>query len=165
MTSRTLFYSLLFISQFDNILSFGLHGISPLQSEKIGCLTSLERTKLVASKYRHTYPLNSVSEPFQENDFDAISKVELDLNTGYPANDRKDIQNSSLGDFDPSKKIPVKRQVLVGNPQLKVKKQEDMSINTILQELASIQKQGPRKYCILGTRHCSYLHQQIIELL
>ena len=23
----------------------------------------------------------------------------------------------------------------------------------------------PRKYCILGTRHCSYLHQQIIELL
>lgn len=78
---------------------------------------------------------------------------------------REILQNSSLGDFDPSKKIPVKRQVLVGNPQLKVKKQEDMSINTILQELASIQKQGPRKYCILGTRHCSYLHQQIIELL
>ena len=165
MTPRTFFYSLLFISHLDNILSFGLHGISPLQSQKIGGLTSLERTNLVASKYRYTYLLNSVSEPFQENDLDATSQVELDLNTEYPTDDRKDIQNSSLGDFDPSKKIPVKRQVLVGNPQLKVKKQEDMSINTILQELASIQKQGPSKYCILGTRHCSYLHQQIIELL
>ena len=32
-------------------------------------------------------------------------------------------------------------------------------------ELASINKSGAGKYCILGTRHCSYLHQQIIELL
>ena len=32
-------------------------------------------------------------------------------------------------------------------------------------ELREIQGQGPRKVCILGTRHCSYLHQQIIELL
>ena len=69
-----------------------------------------------------------------------------------------------LGEFDPNKKIPIKREVLVGNPQLKVKK-KDQSVTAILQELASIQKQGPRKYCILGTRHCSYLHQQIIELL
>jgi hypothetical protein len=71
---------------------------------------------------------------------------------------------SELGDFDPSKKIPIKREVLVGNPQLKVKKKES-SVTAILQELAAIQQQGPRKYCILGTRHCSYLHQQIIELL
>jgi len=74
------------------------------------------------------------------------------------------ISFSELGDFDPSKKIPVKREVLVGNPQLKVKKKEK-SVNAILQELAAINQQGPRKYCILGTRHCSYLHQQIIELL
>jgi len=71
---------------------------------------------------------------------------------------------SGLGEFDPNKKIPVKREVLVGNPQLRVKKKEK-SVTSILQELAAIQKQGPRKYCILGTRHCSYLHQQIIELL
>ena len=31
--------------------------------------------------------------------------------------------------------------------------------------MREIQGQGPSKYCILGTRHCSYLHQQIIELL
>jgi hypothetical protein len=71
---------------------------------------------------------------------------------------------SGLGEFDPNKKIPLKREVLVGNPQLRVKKKEK-SVTSILQELAAIQKQGPRKYCILGTRHCSYLHQQIIELL
>ena len=72
---------------------------------------------------------------------------------------------SELGGFDPSKKIPIKREVLVGNPQqLKIKKKEK-SVTAILQELAAIQAQGPRKYCILGTRHCSYLHQQIIELL
>lgn len=71
---------------------------------------------------------------------------------------------AGLGEFDPSKKIPVKREVLVGNPQLKVRKKEK-SVTTILQELAEIQKQGPKKYCLIGTRHCSYLHQQIIELL
>lgn len=74
------------------------------------------------------------------------------------------IAMSNLGEFDPSKKIPVKREVLVGDPQIKIKKKEK-SVTAILQELAAIQQQGPRKYCILGTRHCSYLHQQIIELL
>eukprot|EP00557_Chaetoceros_sp_GSL56_P009695 CAMPEP_0176478170 /NCGR_PEP_ID=MMETSP0200_2-20121128/1039_1 /TAXON_ID=947934 /ORGANISM="Chaetoceros sp., Strain GSL56" /LENGTH=380 /DNA_ID=CAMNT_0017874081 /DNA_START=310 /DNA_END=1452 /DNA_ORIENTATION=+ len=71
---------------------------------------------------------------------------------------------SNLGEFDPSKKIPIKREVLVGDPQIKIRKKEK-SVSAILQELAAIQQQGPRKYCILGTRHCSYLHQQIIELL
>lgn len=71
---------------------------------------------------------------------------------------------SDLGEFDPSKKIPVKREVLVGNPQQKILK-EKYSVTDILTELAAIQQQGPKKYCILGTRHCSFLHQQIIELL
>lgn len=71
---------------------------------------------------------------------------------------------SNLGEYDPSKKIPIKREVLVGDPQIKIRKKEK-SVSAILQELAAIQQQGPRKYCILGTRHCSYLHQQIIELL
>lgn len=71
---------------------------------------------------------------------------------------------SDLGDFDPSKKIPVKREVLVGDPQRKILK-EKYSVTDILTELAAIQQQGPKKYCILGTRHCSFLHQQIIELL
>lgn len=81
----------------------------------------------------------------------------------------KSFGDNDLGEFDPSKKFSKKkdifeRDILVGDPQLKVKKKEK-SVSNILQELAAIQKQGPKKYCILGTRHCSYLHQQIIELL
>ncbi|CAM9916825.1 unnamed protein product [Chrysoparadoxa australica] len=58
--------------------------------------------------------------------------------------------------------IPTKVAV-VGNPQ--VVKEKEYSIDAILKELAEIQRQGPKHYCILGTRHCSFLHQQIIELL
>jgi hypothetical protein len=69
-----------------------------------------------------------------------------------------------LGEYDPSENIRPEREVVVGNPQLRVKEKE-RSVTSILKELAAIQQQGPQKYCILGTRHCSYLHQQIIELL
>jgi hypothetical protein len=65
--------------------------------------------------------------------------------------------------YDPSEGLP--ESVIVGDPQIKVKEREERSVNTILRELAAIQQKGPQKYCILGTRHCSYLHQQIIELL
>lgn len=41
----------------------------------------------------------------------------------------------------------------------------DLSYDTVLQELSAIQQDGPRNVAILGTRHTSYLHQQIIELL
>jgi len=70
-----------------------------------------------------------------------------------------------LGGFEPDK-LPVRRQreVVVGDPQRKVAI-EKYSVGAILKELAAIQQQGPQKYCILGTRHCSFLHQQIIELL
>ena len=69
-----------------------------------------------------------------------------------------------LGNYDPSEGIRPEREVVVGDPQLRVKEKE-RSVTAILKELAAIQQQGPQKYCILGTRHCSYLHQQIIELL
>ena len=71
-----------------------------------------------------------------------------------------------LGEYDPSENLPqTQREVPnVGDPQLRVK-EKDWSVTNILKELAAIQQQGPQKYCILGTRHCSYLHQQIIELL
>ncbi|VEU39794.1 unnamed protein product [Pseudo-nitzschia multistriata] len=68
-----------------------------------------------------------------------------------------------LGEYDPSENLGVE-SVNVGDPQLRVKV-KDKSVTDILKELAAIQQQGPQKYCILGTRHCSYLHQQIIELL
>lgn len=43
--------------------------------------------------------------------------------------------------------------------------ERDPSFDTVLQELTAIQQDGPRNVAILGTRHASYLHQQIIELL
>lgn len=69
-----------------------------------------------------------------------------------------------LGEYDPSEGIRPEREVVVGDPQLRLKEKE-RDVTSILRELAAIQQQGPQKYCILGTRHCSYLHQQIIELL
>ncbi|CAN0043505.1 unnamed protein product [Ectocarpus sp. 6 AP-2014] len=52
---------------------------------------------------------------------------------------------------------------VVGAPQQVMEK--EYSIEAILKELAEIQNQGPKNVCVLGTRHCSFLHQQIIELL
>eukprot|EP00980_Cylindrotheca_fusiformis_P025729 scaffold14534_cov105-Cylindrotheca_fusiformis.AAC.1 len=72
--------------------------------------------------------------------------------------------SDGLGEYDPSEDIRPEREVVVGDPQLRLKEKE-RSVTSILKELAAIQQQGPQKYCILGTRHCSYLHQQIIELL
>jgi hypothetical protein len=69
-----------------------------------------------------------------------------------------------LGEYDPSEGLSPEREVVVGDPQIRLKEKE-RSVTSILKELAAIQQQGPQKYCILGTRHCSYLHQQIIELL
>jgi len=80
------------------------------------------------------------------------------------------IENSSPAPDRPRKPIiQVKRKdipqnaPIVGDPQKK--EQKDYTIDTVLKELAEIQNAGPKKYCILGTRHCSYGHQQIIELL
>jgi hypothetical protein len=71
----------------------------------------------------------------------------------------------NVGGYDPSERLSPEREVNVGDPQLKVMEEKEFSVTSILRELAAIQQQGPRKYCILGTRHCSFLHQQIIELL
>lgn len=71
-----------------------------------------------------------------------------------------------LGEYDPSENLPQTQRDVpnVGDPQLRVK-EKDWSVTNILKELAAIQQQGPKKYCILGTRHCSFLIEEIIELL
>jgi hypothetical protein len=71
--------------------------------------------------------------------------------------------DKNVGGYDPSERIG-ESDVRVGDPAVKVMEKE-RSVTSILRELAAIQQQGPQKYCILGTRHCSFLHQQIIELL
>eukprot|EP00581_Thalassiosira_minuscula_P003217 CAMPEP_0183735304 /NCGR_PEP_ID=MMETSP0737-20130205/46254_1 /TAXON_ID=385413 /ORGANISM="Thalassiosira miniscula, Strain CCMP1093" /LENGTH=280 /DNA_ID=CAMNT_0025969003 /DNA_START=198 /DNA_END=1040 /DNA_ORIENTATION=+ len=70
-----------------------------------------------------------------------------------------------LGDFNPDEKLGLERETAnVGDPQT-AQLEQPMNITKVLTELQAIQSQGPKKYCILGTRHCSFLHQQIAEML
>lgn len=69
-----------------------------------------------------------------------------------------------VGEFNPDEKLGLERETAnVGDPQ--TAQLEPMNITKVLTELQAIQSQGPKKYCILGTRHCSFLHQQIVEML
>eukprot|EP00741_Cyanophora_paradoxa_P003426 tig00000704_g3329.t1 len=42
---------------------------------------------------------------------------------------------------------------------------DDYSIETVMQELRAIQATGPKLIAMLGTRHLSLMHQQIVEML
>jgi len=105
----------------------------------------------------------------RQTSFDATDSAHEDQTDSDLNNIFKD-RNPVTRDFseipspEPGSKLPGRRQqVIVGDPQRKVEK--EMSVTSILKELTAIQEQGPQKYCVLGTRHCSYLHQRIIELL
>jgi hypothetical protein len=74
------------------------------------------------------------------------------------------VGGSDVGDYNPTERLQPLRQVNVGDAQIRLQEKE-RSVASILKKLAAIQQQGPQKYCILGTQHCSFLHQQIIELL
>mmetsp|Transcript_1018 Transcript_1018/g.2513 ORF Transcript_1018/g.2513 Transcript_1018/m.2513 type:complete len:131 (+) Transcript_1018:1628-2020(+) len=58
------------------------------------------------------------------------------------------------------------RKPLAADP-VSPQREPPKTVNDILMELVSIQKQEGSgvTYCILGTRFCSYLHQQMIEML
>ena len=62
-----------------------------------------------------------------------------------------------------SRVVTLEKEDPFSSPQLKLEKSTGME--DMLRELREIQGSANRTYCILGTRHCSYLHQQIIELL
>lgn len=111
----------------------------------------------------------------QRNNDDNISDVK-NINTIIPSKNTQNLKANTnplepkrkskeerLGEYDAGEDLRGGTSVVVGDPQQKP--QKEMSVSSILKELAAIQSQGPQKYCVLGTRHCSYLHQQIIELL
>ena len=116
----------------------------------------------IQKQQEHLATKLSVAMIDSENDGDSDS----DSDSTATATNMGDDGYDGLGEYDPSENLPqTQREVPnVGNPQLRVK-EKDWSVTNILKELAAINQQGPQKYCILGTRHCSYLHQQIIELL
>lgn len=80
------------------------------------------------------------------------------------------IARDNVGGYDPMRdKLGLQRQTAnVGAPQtieIDPESASTMNITQVMTELQAIQSQGPKKYCILGTRHCSFLHQQIVEML
>ena len=59
-----------------------------------------------------------------------------------------------------SRVVTLEKEDPFSSPQLQLEKSTGME--DMLRELREIQGSANRTYCILGTRHCSYLHQQII---
>lgn len=91
----------------------------------------------------------------EENNNNNLEESELILTSGV----------GGLGDFKPEEKLGLERDpAMVGDPQT-AQLDQPMNITKVLTELQAMQSQGPQKYCILGTRHCSFLHQQIVEML
>uniref|UniRef100_A0A7S1T552 DNA recombination-mediator protein A n=1 Tax=Compsopogon caeruleus TaxID=31354 RepID=A0A7S1T552_9RHOD len=68
---------------------------------------------------------------------------------------------------EPVRWVPPSREEMEGESKVTTVERVDSekSFDTVLQELTAIQQDGPRNVAILGTRHTSYLHQQIVELL
>jgi len=117
------------------------------------------QTTTKQGSYRSRIPLLQLSSSEQQEE--SFQKEE-DVSSRITAAKRK---RQVIPEFDPSNKIEFNEEKLnVGNPQVLVK-DRDLTVTDILLELAAIRQEGPQKYCILGSRHCSYLHQQIIELL
>ena len=98
---------------------------------------------------------NESDEPFPKDNTINSDELELRVATG----------GGGVGGFKPGEKLGLERETAnVGDPQT-AQLEQPMNITKVLTELQAIQSQGPKKYCILGTRHCSLLHQQIVEML
>jgi hypothetical protein len=120
----------------------------------LGCQFQLDKQQVVAfSAYPSTTSFTSTTNHHHHRRRSLLVRTSAETTAG-----------SGIGEYDPSEGLRPEREVIVGNPQLRVK-QREFQVTDILKELSAIQQQGPQRYCILGTRHCSYLHQQIIELL
>lgn len=99
-----------------------------------------------------------------ENDESSVNNVPLNQNDVHGPLKMVGGREDKVGGFSAEERLGTKdtREVMLGEPKAPEK---EYSVTSILKELAAIQQQGPQKYCVLGTRHCSFLHQQIIELL
>lgn len=111
-------------------------------------------------------PLWAAAAPEKDNQYQGHADKEGIMSNGN-SHDRVPTtaaSNGGVGGYNPAEKLGLEREAaIVGDPQ--VAQPESMNITMVLTELQAIQSQGPKKYCILGTRHCSFLHQQIVEML
>jgi hypothetical protein len=77
----------------------------------------------------------------------------------FPKNEGKLSLKSQEKSYDEDENSNISTLIEIQNEE------RDKMFDTILQELSAIQQNAPRKVAILGTRHFSFLHQQIVELL
>jgi len=129
-------------------------------------MSSVDGTVTISSNNRTAAPLRTtddITSPPTDAKTSIISDVRPQSVTKSQLDPQKQSKKERMGKYDPRDRLPGGADVLVGDPQQKP--QKEMSVATVMKQLAAIQAQGPKKYCVLGTRHCSYLHQQLIELL
>jgi hypothetical protein len=139
--------------------------ILPDQSSAFSSLSGVSRQPFATNSRSLRSQLRATADfdaPESRNNDSLDNTEKIEMARGLP--DQKPKKGGGgLGGYDPYEDLRGS-EIDVGDPQIKLKEKE-RSVTSILAELAAIQQQGPQKYCILGTRHCSYLHQQIIELL
>jgi hypothetical protein len=157
MNYRTRIGSMLLVSLWSSLLLLSLSSVESFSSRGAAFSRQRRRGVHVPAQSRMAVVYPSANDDTENTDSD-----EARSSASSPTNSEKELARE-LGGYDPYEKFGG-RQIDVGDPQIKVK-EASRSVTSILKELAAIQQQGPQKYCILGTRHCSYLHQQIIELL
>jgi hypothetical protein len=131
-------------------------------SRLVDCRKGLHRRG--RSTFGHRHGQDTISRRAILDDFDSSDILDSTSSSTPNKPSRKRREDRNVGGYDPSEQLELDTVVNVGNPQIRVSSKE-RSVTSILRELSAIQQQGPQKYCILGTRHCSFLHQQIIELL
>jgi hypothetical protein len=147
----------------ENVNGFSFSNAGRLANRPV--FASSDRTLKRGRQRPHLYLL-ATSSPEEDPEEPLVPESASDYDAPLLAKElkvRESRGDKNVGGYDPSERIGAS-DVKVGDPQIKVMEKE-RSVTSILRELAAIQQQGPQKYCILGTRHCSFLHQQIIELL
>mmetsp|Transcript_14353 Transcript_14353/g.20365 ORF Transcript_14353/g.20365 Transcript_14353/m.20365 type:complete len:287 (-) Transcript_14353:191-1051(-) len=121
--------------------------------------SALMHSSLVIGRKQHRGTILNASN----NDSDRSEDLQTD-NIDTTNMEIINAKGNEVGGSSKEEKLGLERETaVVGDPQ--VAQMETMNITKVLTELQAIQSQGPKKYCILGTRHCSFLHQQIVEML
>jgi hypothetical protein len=160
MKTMTLLFSFVVVSLMDSFI-IGYTPAFPHRHRLASPPRSASTATTTATTTRLSDSLMSEDPIFSDDEMGTTSKQDS------AADSSQQIRafGSEIPDFNAGDKLELRQEkMLVGNPQLVVD-EKDMTVTDILRELAAIRQEGPQKYCILGTRHCSYLHQQIIELL
>lgn len=117
----------------------------------------------LSSRMHASKTIFNAQYPDDSDENDEINYTNDDLNEIELSTIRMG-SSTGVGEYNREEKLGLERETAnVGDPQLVL--DEPMNITDVLTELQAIQSQGPKKYCILGTRHCSFLHQQIVEML